>query len=74
MFIGFCRFSRLTSFACDIDTKRIPECLEANYFGLGSEGIERGAGVEEANFDFRPEEFHGLLHGLSGFASDRLAR
>jgi hypothetical protein len=46
---------------------------EAHYLRLGVEWIERGSEVEEATFDFRPEELHGLLHSLSRFASQRLA-
>lgn len=46
---------------------------EDDYLRLGAEWIERGAKVEEATFDFRPDELHGLLHALSLFASERLA-
>jgi hypothetical protein len=46
---------------------------EAEYLRLGSEWIERGALVEDAIFDFRPIELHGLLYALSKFAGEKLA-
>jgi hypothetical protein len=45
---------------------------EADYFRLGSEWVERGALVEEAMFDFRPMELHGLLHALSTYAAEKI--
>jgi hypothetical protein len=46
---------------------------EADYRRLGPEWIERGALVEEATFDFRPLELHGLLHALSSYAAEKIA-
>lgn len=50
-----------------------PGMSEADYVRLGAEWIDRGAQVEEATFDFRPNELHGLCHALSAFASARLS-
>jgi hypothetical protein len=40
---------------------------EADYSRLGSEWIERGAKVDEATFDLRPNELRGLLFALAKF-------
>lgn len=45
---------------------------EAEYLRLGSEWIERGALVEEATFDFRPNELYGLLYALSTYADEKI--
>ena len=46
---------------------------EAEYLRLGSEWVERGARLEEATFDFRPNELYGFLHALSAYAAEKLA-
>jgi len=46
---------------------------EAEYLRLGPEWIERGALVEEATFDFRPLELHGLLHAFSTYGAEKIA-
>jgi hypothetical protein len=45
---------------------------EAEYLRLGPEWVDRGASMEEATFDFRPNELYGLIHALSAFASARV--
>lgn len=50
-----------------------PGMSESDYIGMGTEWIDRGAKIEEATFDFRPNELHGLIHALSIFASARIA-
>lgn len=45
---------------------------ESDYLRLGTEWIDRGATVEEATFDFRPNELNGLIDALSAFASARI--
>ncbi len=68
----------LALFGCNFIRLRYPYeayagMSEAEYFRRGSEWIDRGAVVEEATFDFRPNELHGLLDALSRFAADKLA-
>ena len=46
---------------------------EAEYLRLGAEWIERGAKIEEATFDLRPDELYGLLYALSQSASEQHA-
>jgi hypothetical protein len=41
---------------------------EETYLKIGSEWIDRGGLVEEATFDFRPDELRGLLYALSAHA------
>ena len=49
-----------------------PGMSEADYIRLGAEWIDRGAAVEEATFDFRPEELFGFVYALSEFASEQV--
>lgn len=49
----------------------IPGLSESDYLRKGTEWIDRGAKIEEATFDFRSNELHGLIHALSAFASTR---
>ena len=51
-----------------------PGMSESDYIRMGTEWIDRGAKIEEATFDFRPHELHGLLHALCAFASARIDR
>ncbi len=46
---------------------------EREYLRLGPQWIERGAKDEEATFDFRPKELHGILFALSNFVQEWLA-
>ena len=48
-----------------------PGLSESDYIRMGTEWIDRGAKIEEATFDFRPNELYGLIHALSAFASAR---
>lgn len=48
-----------------------PGLSESDFIRLGTEWIDRGAKIEEATFDFRPNELYGFIHALSAFASAR---
>lgn len=45
---------------------------EMEYLRLGPNWIDRGAKVEEATFDLRPTELHGMLFALAQFAREWL--
>jgi hypothetical protein len=47
---------------------------ESDFTRMGTEWIDRGAKIEEATFDFRPNELYGLIHGLFTFAYARADR
>lgn len=49
-----------------------PGLSESDFIRMGTEWIDRGAKIEEATFDFRPNELYGLIHALSTFASARV--
>ena len=49
-----------------------PGMSEADYIRMGAEWVDRGALIEEATFDFRPNELHGFIHALSALASARV--
>lgn len=44
---------------------------EREYLQLGPEWIERGARVDEASFNFQPNELQGLLFALYAFTEER---
>jgi len=46
-----------------------PGLSESDYIRMGTEWIGRGAKIEEATFDFRPNELHGLIDALAALAS-----
>jgi hypothetical protein len=49
-----------------------PGMSEADYARMGAEWVDRRALIEEATFDFRPNELHGFIHALTAFGSARV--
>jgi hypothetical protein len=49
-----------------------PGLTEAEYERIGAEWLEAGGKVEEATFDFRPNELFGFLFALTEFADARI--